>query len=126
MINASHDPRPLERVSDDDTDFQLIKQVPNVGVPDPLETSMDRQMVGDVNEALTVLSQREKQILQLRYGIGVEKRHTLKQIGAIMSLSRERVRQIELRALAKIHSERHSLIEHLMRRRRGRSGAAST
>jgi len=126
LINASHDPRPLERVGADDADFQLIKHVSATGVPDPLETSMDRQMVGDVNEALTVLSPREKQILQLRYGIGVERRHTLKQIGAILSLSRERVRQIELRALAKIHSERHALIEHLMRRRHGRPGAASS
>jgi RNA polymerase primary sigma factor len=48
------------------------------------------------------LDEREREILRLRYGIGEDRAHTLEEIGRRLSLTRERVRQIESRALSKL------------------------
>jgi len=115
LIIASREPYRLEGSIADDDDPGLVRSVADPNAPDPLETSMDRQMRVDVLEALNVLNPREKWILELRFGIGVEKRHTLKETGAVLELSRERVRQIERRALGKILAQRETLAEHLSR-----------
>jgi len=115
LIIASREPYRLEGSIDDDDDPGLVRGVADPNAPDPLETSMDQQMRVDVLEALNVLTPREKCILELRFGIGVEKRHTLKEAGAFLDLSREWVRQIERRALGKILARRERLAEHLSR-----------
>jgi RNA polymerase sigma factor (sigma-70 family) len=115
LIVASREPYRLEGSIAADDDPGLLRSVADPNAPDPLETSMERQMRVDVLEALNVLTPREKCILELRFGIGVEKRHTLKEAGAVLQLSRERVRQIERRALGKILAQRETLAEHLSR-----------
>jgi RNA polymerase sigma factor (sigma-70 family) len=61
----------------------------------------DRMRVG-VGHLIGTLSDREQLILRLRYGLGGEEEHTLEQIGQSLGLSRERVRQLEARALKKL------------------------
>ena len=56
----------------------------------------------EVKELLEQLSDREQQVIRLRYGIGNEKTHTLEEIGDILGVTRERVRQIEARAMEKL------------------------
>ena len=51
---------------------------------------------------LGALSPRERQVIKMRFGIGVERNHTLKEIGEVLSITRERVRQIEARAMNKL------------------------
>src|SRR5699024_8157875 len=53
----------------------------------------------EVKELLEQLSDREQQVIRLRYGLGNEKTHTLEEIGDILGVTRERVRQIEARAM---------------------------
>ena len=62
-----------------------------------------------------MLSEREEEIIRLRFGIGREMPYTLEEIGRVMGLSRERVRQIEATALKKIQQaeEKGSLREFL-------------
>ena len=69
----------------------------------------------DVEKTLKVLSSREEDIIRLRFGIGREMPYTLEEIGRVMGLSRERVRQIEASALKKIQQaeEQGSLREFL-------------
>ena len=50
------------------------------------------------------LTDREKEVLRLRYGLGTDREHTLEEIGKHLSVTRERVRQIESRALQKLRS----------------------
>jgi RNA polymerase primary sigma factor len=59
-----------------------------------------------VRQALTALSDQEREILYLRFGIGTDHEHTLQEIGTQLSLSRERIRQIEARALRKLGGPR--------------------
>lgn len=69
--------------------------------PNPEEYNKIQELEEYVNEVLEVLSDREKTIVKLRYGIDCDAR-TLKEIGSMLDLSRERVRQIEQKALKKL------------------------
>jgi RNA polymerase sigma factor (sigma-70 family) len=55
---------------------------------------------------LSSLSDREKRVLRLRYGLGTDREYTLEEIGRHLSVTRERVRQIESRALQKLRAAR--------------------
>ena len=51
------------------------------------------------------LNDREREIMRLRYGLGTEREHTLEEVGRRLFITRERVRQIESRALAKMRAK---------------------
>jgi RNA polymerase primary sigma factor len=61
-----------------------------------------REMAHHVDRALTALSSQEREVLRLRFGIGTDEEHTLEEIGRRFALTRERIRQIEKAALAKL------------------------
>jgi RNA polymerase sigma factor (sigma-70 family) len=76
-------------------------------VADPFSSAPDNGLDGErmrsgVGHLIGVLTPREQLILRLRYGLGGEEEHTLEQIGQTLGLSRERVRQLEARALKKL------------------------
>ncbi len=76
-------------------------------VADPTSTAPDNGLDGErmrsgVGYLIGALTSREQLILRLRYGLGGEEEHTLEQIGQSLGLSRERVRQLEARALKKL------------------------
>ena len=76
-------------------------------VADPTSSAPDNGLDGErmrsgVGHLIGVLTSREQLILRLRYGLGGEEEHTLEQIGQSLGLSRERVRQLEARALKKL------------------------
>ncbi len=68
-----------------------------------------------LEEAMDSLDPKERRILELRYGLRGNKPHTLKEIGKIVGLSRERVRQIEMKAIEKLrqHQKIKALVSHL-------------
>jgi RNA polymerase primary sigma factor len=61
--------------------------------------------------ALKTLTPREEQILKMRFGLGYDSEHTLEQVGQRFSVTRERIRQIEAKALRKL---RHSSSSHIL------------
>jgi RNA polymerase primary sigma factor len=76
-------------------------------LPDEYSSSADSILTGTnlserIREALSTLNPREEQIVRMRFGIGYETEHTLDQVGKQFNLTRERIRQIERRALEKI------------------------
>ena len=62
------------------------------------------QMAEEVERAMARLNDREREVLRLRYGLGLDRELTLAEIGRRLSISRERVRQIEARAVAKMRA----------------------
>jgi RNA polymerase primary sigma factor len=60
------------------------------------------ERVAGVSAALGALTEKERQVLRLRFGLEAEREHTLEEIGARFGVTRERIRQIEMRALAKL------------------------
>ncbi len=86
---------------DDDGDM-LIKLIEDVNTPSPMKEAFRELVRDELNDVLGVLSDREQQVLQLRYGLRDGHARTLEQIGAALNISRERVRQIEAGALDKL------------------------
>ncbi|MDH3627967.1 MAG: sigma-70 family RNA polymerase sigma factor [Acidobacteriota bacterium] len=104
ILGVVPEPQALEDMSGDDDSPGLMRFVADVNAPCPLERTVDRELREKVNSTLKVLSEREQEIIRLRFGIGREMPYTLEEIGRVMGLSRERVRQIEATALKKIQA----------------------
>lgn len=78
-------------------DFVACEKTPN-----PLAEIAQQDLVDEVKTALTELPPREQQIVSLRYGLENGKEHSLQEIGTLLNLSRERIRQLEVRALNRL------------------------
>ena len=70
--------------------------------PDPFEAVRDMELVDLTRQAINGLDEREQKILTLRYGLADGRTRTLEEVGRVFSLSRERIRQIEKRALLRL------------------------
>ena len=81
----------------------------------PEDTVMVSDLANEVERAMQPLGDREREVLRLRYGLGTDREYTLEEIGRRLSVTRERVRQIEARALQKLRAARQR--EELPRRR---------
>ena len=80
---------------------ELIADPRNEEPLDAVERRMHHEQLG---RWLSYLTAQEKQVLEMRFGLGGEQRHTLAEIGRLMEVSRERVRQVELKALRKLRN----------------------
>ena len=88
-----------------DGDTELADIVADSTAPTPFDMVADRLLGAEIDKLLSCLDEREGQILRLRYGLDRGEPRTLEEVGAELNLTRERIRQIERSALAKL---RHS------------------
>jgi RNA polymerase primary sigma factor len=91
-----------EPVGEDDDDTYLHNYIENKNAPNPFVEVRQNFLTDDVLDALSVLTEREAQILILRYGLGGAKQHTLKELGEKFGITRERIRQIQKGAIKKL------------------------
>lgn len=70
--------------------------------PTPLEMALGQELAEEVRRGVEALPSREGEILRLRFGLGDEKEHTLEEVGARLGVTRERVRQLQERALQRL------------------------
>ncbi|MBW2092019.1 MAG: sigma-70 family RNA polymerase sigma factor, partial [Deltaproteobacteria bacterium] len=98
ILQMSREPVSLETPISDEGDL-LRDLIENEEVTSPLEALQDNELFMLTEAALDTLSPREKQILCMRFGIGDEDACTLEKVGQSLNISRERVRQLEKRAL---------------------------
>jgi RNA polymerase sigma factor (sigma-70 family) len=108
ILGVVQDPQALEDFGSDDDSPGLLRFVADPNAPSPLERTVDRELREKIESTLKVLNPREEEIIRLRFGIGRDMPYTLEEIGRVMGLSRERVRQIEATALKKIQSAQES------------------
>jgi RNA polymerase primary sigma factor len=101
-LSVVREPLPLENRTGDRGGYDLATSVADVASPSPFQAASQREIKQRVDAALKGLNPREETIVRMRFGIGRETARTLEQIGGRLRLSRERVRQIEGLALAKI------------------------
>lgn len=80
----------------------------NNQLPEPDSDVMKDSLTEEVNEILKSLPERESRILTLYYGLNGEKPHTLEEVGVKFKLTRERVRQIKVKALEKLRNKKNS------------------
>lgn len=94
--------RPLSLDEEIGADMELGTVVEDEGSPLPDESLLEKDLAGQVDLALDTLNSKERRILRMRFGIGGEGEHTLEEIGREFAVTRERIRQIEQKALLKL------------------------
>ena len=102
IIRIAQDPVSLETPIGEEEDSHLGDFIPDEDAPAPADeacTSMLKQMLGEV---LDTLSEREKRVIILRYGLIDGRQRTLEEVGQEFQVTRERIRQIETKALRKL------------------------
>jgi len=102
MLRTSRQPVHLERPVGDESDAELGDFIEDVELPQPAETVASNMLTEEIGEILDQLTPREARILRLRYGLQDGESRTLKEVGEMFGLSRERIRQLEKEALRKL------------------------
>jgi RNA polymerase primary sigma factor len=118
LLDAQKTPYSLEMKIGEDEGTELGDILRDRTVRSPEDTALESDLSNEVERALAPLSDREKEVLRLRYGLGTDREYTLEEIGKRLSVTRERVRQIESRALQKLRASRQREVESLLTRRR--------
>jgi RNA polymerase sigma factor (sigma-70 family) len=101
----------LDRPIGEDGDATMGDLIADAGVVDPADTALEGDAMSQIEAALRALDDRERIILVLRFGLHGEEPQTLEEIGEHFGLTRERIRQMQNRALAKLRhpSRAHNL-----------------
>ena len=98
----AQEPVSLETPVGEEEDSHLSDFIQDQRMPIPAE-EVDRQMLQEqMGEVLQTLTDREEQVLRMRFGIGDEEPHTLEEVGQTYHVTRERIRQIEEKAIRKL------------------------
>ena len=102
-------------VRDDEEDSVLGDFIEDEDTKTPSESASEQLLKEQVKQILSTLTEREQKILKLRFGLEDGKSHTLEEVGQEFSVTRERIRQIEAKALAKLrkHKDTRKLHEYL-------------
>jgi RNA polymerase primary sigma factor len=106
LLDAQKTPYSLEMKVGEDESTELGELLRDTTIRSPEEATLEGDLSNEVTRALAPLSDREKEVLRLRYGLGTDREYTLEEIGRRLSVTRERVRQIESRALQKVRAAR--------------------
>jgi RNA polymerase primary sigma factor len=106
LLDAAKIPASLEAPIAAGEEASLGHLIPDLASSSPEEEAIRGQLGKEVEHAMGPLSEREREVMRLRYGLGAEREHTLEEIGRRLSVTRERVRQIEAKAIAKMRAAR--------------------
>lgn len=96
----------LEQPAGQESDSELGSFIADTILPQPNEVVATRMLNEEVDTLLEALTPKEMRVICLRYGLRGHEAHTLKEVGLMFELSRERIRQIEKNALRKMRSPR--------------------
>ena len=102
-------------VRDDEEDSVLGDFIEDEDTASPEESAAGQLLKEQVKGLLGSLTEREQKILKLRFGLEDGKSHTLEEVGQEFSVTRERIRQIEAKALAKLrkHKDSKKLLDYI-------------
>jgi RNA polymerase primary sigma factor len=102
ILQSADEPVSLERPVGDEESSQLGDFIEDDEALEPMDTAAREMLREQVQNALAGLSERERQVLELRFGLVDGKDHTLEEVSRYFSVTRERIRQIEAKALRKL------------------------
>lgn len=103
VLKISKDPISLETPIGDEEDSKLVDLIEDLNTTSPIKVLEMSELKEIISNALSsVLNTREESIVRLRFGIDDEKEHTLEEVGHEFKVTRERIRQIEVKAIKKL------------------------
>jgi RNA polymerase primary sigma factor len=101
-LQSAEEPVSLERPVGDEESSQLGDFIEDEEALEPMDAAAREMLREQVQSALAALSERERQVLELRFGLIDGKDHTLEEVSRYFNVTRERIRQIEAKALRKL------------------------
>ena len=109
VMKIAQEPISLETPIGEEEDSHLGDFIEDRAILSPVEQVVQQRLKETVNTVLKTLSEREEKVLRMRFGVGEEtNEHTLEEVGSEFAVTRERIRQIESKALRKIRHPRYS------------------
>ena len=112
IIKISKEPISLETPVGDSDDAYIKDFIESEDDVSPADTVASNDLKERVREILKTLTPREEKVIKMRFGIDVASEHTLEEVGKDFSVTRERIRQIEVKALRKLrHPSRSKKLE---------------
>ncbi len=102
VLKIAKEPISLETPIGDEEDSNLGDFIPDVNAVQPIDAAIQSNLRETTTRVLASLTPREERVLRMRFGIGMNTDHTLEEVGQQFSVTRERIRQIEAKALRKL------------------------
>ena len=102
IMRISQEPMSLDMPIGQEDSSQLGDFIPDENLPGPVDAASRQLLKEQIRSALGVLSDRERDVLQMRFGLIDGQDHTLEEVGRHFGVTRERIRQIEAKALRKL------------------------
>jgi RNA polymerase primary sigma factor len=112
VLKIAKDPISLESPVGEEDDSHLGDFIEDADAIDPQGAVLEANLAENTRKVLATLAPREEQVLKMRFGIGEKANHTLEEVGQDFDVTRERIRQIEAKALRKLrHPSRSRLLK---------------
>jgi RNA polymerase primary sigma factor len=112
VLRIAKEPISLETPIGEDEDSSLGDFIPDTTSLSPAESTVNKNLGSTTRKVLATLTPREEKVLRMRFGIGEKSDHTLEEVGQDFDVTRERIRQIEAKALRKLrHPSRAKLLK---------------
>ena len=115
VLKITKEPLSLEMPIGDEEDSRLGDLIEDKDTILPIDNVIQSNLRETTTRMLASVTPREERVLRMRYGIGMNKEHTLEEVGKQFSVSRERIRQIEAKALRKLkHPSRSRVLRSFL------------
>ena len=115
VLKIAKEPISTETPIGDDEDSSLGDFIEDTVIESPLENATEESLHFATDDVLASLTAREAKVLRMRFGIGMNTDHTLEEVGKQFDVTRERIRQIEAKALRKLrHPSRSSHLKSFL------------
>ena len=102
VLKIAKEPISLETPVGEEDDSALGDFIPDQGALSPQDAVVNENLADQTRRVLATLAPREERVLKMRFGIGERANHTLEEVGQDFEVTRERIRQIEAKALRKL------------------------
>jgi RNA polymerase primary sigma factor len=117
VMKIAKEPLSLETPIGDEEESHLGDFIEDTNAVQPIEVAIQSELRETTTRVLASLTPREERILRMRFGIGMNKDHTLEEVGQQFTVTRERIRQIEAKALRKLkHPSRSRILRSFLDR----------
>jgi RNA polymerase primary sigma factor len=115
VLKIAKEPLSLETPIGDEEDSHLGDFIEDKNAILPIDAAIQSNLRETTTRTLALLTPREERVLRMRFGIGINKDHTLEEVGQRFSVTRERIRQIEAKALRKLkHPSRSRILRSFL------------